>query len=123
MAGPERTGSKYGIPPIANWVSDPAYPPLNWMSCLVDPYRGYARRQSATTFIGSGRWVTPQSRGRWSGYELWWDGPNTGTGGMGADLRSAPNAHKLGHFRRPEHAKAAGAAFQRAGEDDVSDPI
>jgi hypothetical protein len=110
-----------------NWVSDLAYPPLNWMSCLDDPYRGYCEAAVGDDMyriwpLGNSR----QSRGRWSGYELWfWDGPYTDMGGMGADLRSARNAHKLGHFRRLEHAKAAGAAFQRAREDDArsGDPI
>jgi hypothetical protein len=72
------------------------------MSPPDDPYRRYCEAQvgdDTCRIFPLGN--SPQSRGRWSGYELWfWDGPYSGMGGMPADLRSADNAHKLGHFRR-----------------------
>ena len=43
-------------------------------------------------------------------YQLWWwDGPYRGLGMMGADLRGADNAHKLGTYRSARAAKAAAA--------------
>lgn len=48
-------------------------------------------------------------------YELWWwDGPYTGIGMMGGDLRGAENAHKLGTYPSARTAKAAAARHARS---------